>query len=130
MSDTTENRYMSVRQLMNQMGVTAKPETADPVHRPIRGVSIETVHRAHIDITYANHYEYTMCDPVNDELNAFVRSELAKYSSGVSEDPDFRCNALTEIGLIGSDIAKVTEVANAIADYAMNHPHLDIVDKN
>jgi hypothetical protein len=97
----------------------------------MKGVSISTVHHAHICIVMAKDYP----DTENyDEIDDLVKSILCNYQvddtmdiPNVDIDPEFRCNALTEVGLYGHDLSKVTEAAHAIAKAIQAHPNYILV---
>lgn len=96
-----------------------------------KGVTVETVHFAHICIIPAKSGEtIDLCD----EIDEHVKEILAEYYSEnqcdedhVRIDPEFRCNALTEVGLCGSSLDGVQSVAVGLAKWVENHPNLKLI---
>lgn len=91
------------------------------------GVSIETVHFAHICINVQSHVAVNEADfpQIIDEK---MQDILADYDPDcVDIDPELCCNALTEVGLRGNNVNAVVSAANALAEWVSTHPKLDLV---
>ncbi|KOY41595.1 hypothetical protein [Vibrio parahaemolyticus] len=99
----------------------------------MKKVLIETKHFAHISIITSDMKHY---DEAKDEIEGFVKTILgdsprpdrarvyggvAKYPD-VMEDPEFRCNCLTEVGLISENLEQIQSAANEIATWADKNP--------
>ncbi|AKO78147.1 hypothetical protein EN12_23930 [Vibrio cholerae] len=84
----------------------------------MKKVLIETKHFAHISIITSDMKHY---DEAKDEIEGFVKKILAKYPD-VMEDPEFRCNCLTEVGLISENLEQIQSAANEIATWADENP--------
>lgn len=84
----------------------------------MKKVMIETKHFAHISIITSDMKHY---DEAKDEIEGFVKTILAKYPD-VMEDPEFRCNCLTEVGLISENLEQIQSAANEIATWADENP--------
>ncbi|EGR3230000.1 hypothetical protein DC914_RS28190 [Vibrio parahaemolyticus] len=84
----------------------------------MKKVLIETKYFAHISIITSDMKHY---DEAKDEIEGFVKTILAKYPD-VMEDPDFRCNCLTEVGLISENLEQIQSAANEIATWADENP--------
>ena len=84
----------------------------------MKKVMIETKHFAHISIITSDMKHY---DETKNEIEGFVKTILAKYPD-VMEDPEFRCNCLTEVGLISENLEQIQSAANEIATWADENP--------
>ncbi len=84
----------------------------------MKKVMIETKHFAHISIITSDMKHY---DEAKDAIEGFVKTILAKYPD-VMEDPEFRCNCLTEVGLISENLEQIQSAANEIATWADENP--------
>ncbi len=84
----------------------------------MKKVLIETKHFAHISIITSDMKHY---DEAKDEIEGFVKTILVKYPD-VMEDPEFRCNCLTEVGLISENLEQIQSAANEIATWADENP--------
>lgn len=79
------------------------------------GVSLWSQHYAHICIMRKDNRF-----PELDVLNDIAKQIVDELGDGVSVDPDFCCNVLSEISLIGPNEAKVRAAANELADWVEN----------
>jgi hypothetical protein len=98
----------------------------------MKGVSISTTHNAHICITVAkgrsSHANYDEVDSLAKEIVSSLQVEDGMDIPNVDIDPEFCCNALTEVGLYGHDLSKVTEAATAIANAIEAHQDYILVE--
>jgi Holliday junction resolvasome RuvABC endonuclease subunit len=91
------------------------------------GIFVETVHFAHISINVQSHVS------VNSEnfpeiINEKMQEILDEYKpERVAVDPEFCCNALTEMGLVGNNLGDVIAAANKLAEWVESHPKLEMV---
>lgn len=97
-----------------------------------KGVTITTVHYAHlciVPITEKSRNELEL----SDDIDTYLSELLEKYkcensnSASVESDDELRCHMLTEVGLKGSSLDDVTAVANDLAEWVNQHPHLELV---
>ena len=96
------------------------------------GICISTVHYAHICIIAEEGFDcYSDYDEINklsEKVVSVFRVDTEGGIPNVDIDPEFRCNALTEVGLYGHDLLKVTSAAKAIAKEIEAHPNYKLVD--
>lgn len=98
-----------------------------------KGISVETIHFAHIDIVPSRSGRALDILDLSDNLNKDVGDILSEYhhrhqcsDSDVEVDPEFCCNILTEVGLRGGSLAHVKAVAAQISEKAENDPNLQL----
>mgnify|MGYP003637084361 FL=1 len=86
----------------------------------MKGVSITTVHYAHIRITVQgrkkeDYYETEEVENIARDVVDSLYIEDAYPIPNVGVDPDFCCNALTEVGFYGNDLTAVSAAAFKLA---------------
>ena len=84
----------------------------------MNGINYATTHTAHLQIIKGANATSENAEQAEVEIEAFMAELLREYKhDDVSIDDGFCCNALTEVGLIGNDLAKVKEVAEKIITF-------------
>lgn len=95
-------------------------------------IHIETRHFAHIRIVPrkdARKDHPYLVDEIIAKQNELIKEHAVTRPDGsqsVQEDTEFCCMIETEVGLVGSSLIHVATVANALADWAENHPNLEL----
>jgi hypothetical protein len=99
----------------------------------MKGITLETIHYAHIRITTrgskgGSYYEVeeieAITHPILNEL--YIEGEGRIPNVGIN--PEFCCNALTEVGLYGHDWLTVKKAAFEIARVIDTHPLYKLFD--
>ena len=90
----------------------------------MKGITLETIHYAHIRITTRGSKAESYYE--GEEIEAIIDNE--GYIPNVGINPEFCCNALTEVGLYGHDWMAVKKAAFEIARVIDTHPLYKLFD--
>lgn len=97
-----------------------------------KSIIFETTHTASIAIRYlpdlSREEENIADDLILDQLVYFI-ADVGRDGS-VTVNPDFRCNLLTEVGLIGTNIEDVEKVANMVIDWVNKSKYFETFEYN
>ena len=91
----------------------------------IKGISIITKHYAHLNIHYNGNERFG--NGIEDVEQITTKVLEVFDNCKVSIDTEFKCNALTEVGLIGSCLESVKSAAILISRLVDEHETLEML---
>ena len=99
----------------------------------MKGITLETIHYAHIRITTRGSKagSYSEVEEIEAITHPILNELYIDSGSGIPNvgiNPEFCCNALTEVGLYGHNRWSVLEAALKIARVIDTHPLYKLFD--